>query len=318
MINRFSKNKIYKVLVIFLIVFLLYLFPTKEEYSLNTKTVMDENKYHDIFLIDKNNMVAKTKIVTTSNSKEGLIKELVESLIIDGKYVDRIPNGFSQILPSDTKLLNIKFDNNIIELNFNDKLFDIKSNNERKVLESIIYTLTSVKDVDGIRILIDDKTLNKLPKTGELLDDVLNRKIGINKEYNISDLKNITNVTIYYTSKFNDQIYYVPVTKYMNSNDNKIKIIIDQLTSRMSYNSNLISYLNSNLELLDYSFNENQLDLNFNQYLFDNNDNKKVLEEVIYSISYSVEDTLNVSNIKFFVNNKEIKNNTWKIFEFVI
>ena len=93
----------------------------------------------------------------------------------------------------------------------------------------------------------------------------------------------------------------------MNSNDNKIKIIIDQLTSRMSYNSNLISYLNSNLELLDYSFNEDQLDLNFNQYLFDNEDNKKVLEEVIYSISYSVEDTLNVSNIKFFVNNKEIK-----------
>ena len=309
MINRFSKNKIYKVLVIFLIVFLLYLFPKKEEYSLNVKTVMDENKYHDIFLIDKNNMVAKTKIVTTSNSKEGLIKELVESLIIDGKYVDRVPNGFTQMLPSDTKILNINVNvnNNIIDLNFNNKLFDVKSSDERKVLESIIYTLTSIKDVQGVRILIDGKTLNKLPKTGELLDEVLNRKIGINKDYNIDDIKNITNVTIYYTSKFNDQIYYVPVTKYMNSNDNKIKIIIDQLTSRMSYNSNLISYLNSNLELLDYSFNEDQLDLNFNQYLFDNEDNKKVLEEVIYSISYSVEDTLNVSNIKFFVNNKEIK-----------
>lgn len=307
MINRFSKNKIYKVLVIFLIVFLLYLFPKKEEYSLNVKTVMDENKYHDIFLIDKNNMVAKTKIVTTSNSKEGLIKELVESLIIDGKYVDRVPNGFTQMLPSDTKILNINVNNNIIDLNFNNKLFDVKSSDERKVLESIIYTLTSIKDVHGVRILIDGKILNKLPKTGELLDEVLNRKIGINKDYNIDDIKNITNVTIYYTSKFNDQIYYVPVTKYMNSNDNKIKIIIDQLTSRMSYNSNLISYLNSNLELLDYSFNEDQLDLNFNQYLFDNEDNKKVLEEVIYSISYSVEDTLNVSNIKFFVNNKEIK-----------
>lgn len=307
MINRFSKNKIYKVLVIFLIVFLLYLFPKKEEYSLNAKTVMDENKYHDIFLIDKNNMVAKTKIVTTSNSKEGLIKELVESLIVDGKYVDRVPNGFTQMLPSDTKILNINVNNNIIDLNFNNKLFDVKSCDERKVLESIIYTLTSIKDVQGVRILIDGKTLNKLPKTGELLDEVLNRKIGINKNYNIDDIKNITNVTIYYTSKFNDQIYYVPVTKYMNSNDNKIKIIIDQLTSRMSYNSNLISYLNSNLKLLDYSFNEDQLDLNFNQYLFDNEDNKKVLEEVIYSISYSVEDTLNVSNIKFFVNNKEIK-----------
>jgi len=69
-----------------------------------------------------------------------------------------------------------------------------------------------------------------------------------------------------------------------------------------------MSYLNYNTKLLDYSLNENEIDLNFNEYLFDNTENKKVLEEVIYSISYSVKDNYDIDVINFFVNNEKIKN----------
>ena len=68
-----------------------------------------------------------------------------------------------------------------------------------------------------------------------------------------------------------------------------------------------MSYLNYNAKLLDYSLNENEIDLNFNEYLFDNTENKKVLEEVIYSISYSVKDNYDIDVINFFVNNEKIK-----------
>ena len=68
-----------------------------------------------------------------------------------------------------------------------------------------------------------------------------------------------------------------------------------------------MSYLNYNTKLLDYSLNENEIDLNFNEYLFDNTENKKVLEEVIYSISYSVKDNYDIDVINFFVNNEKIK-----------
>ena len=87
----------------------------------------------------------------------------------------------------------------------------------------------------------------------------------------------------------------------------KIKIIIDELTGKFSFESNLMSYLNYNTKLLDYSLNENEIDLNFNEYLFDNTENKKVLEEVIYSISYSVKDNYDIDVINFFVNNEKIK-----------
>ena len=57
-------------------------------------------------------------------------------------------------------------------------------------------------------------------------------------------------VTVYYVGKYNDDYYYVPVTKYLNSSKDKIKVIIEELASGPSYGSNLMSFLNSNTKLL--------------------------------------------------------------------
>lgn len=308
MIKEFSVKKILKYTVLLLIVFLFYLFPEKEEISLNEPVFEETSKIsHDIYLIDKNNYISKTSVAINSTNKEDLIEELIEVLIIDGKYQSRVPNGFSAILPVDTRLLDKQIEDNTVVLNFNNDFLDTKSEYEEKVIESIIYTITSIDGIDRIKINVDGKRLEKLPKTGKVLDEVLTRDFGINKKYDVSTIDNISKVTIYYASKNNnDDVYYIPVTKYMNSNEEKIKIIVDELTSKISYESNLMSYLNYNAKLLDYSFDDNELDLNFNEYLFDSTQNQKVLEEVIYSISYSIMDNYEVSKINFYVNNKEI------------
>ena len=309
MLKRFSIKKISKYTVLLLVVFLFYLFPKNEEYTLE-KTVSKEiqTKIHDIYLIDKNNYVSKTKIDVLSVDKENLIYELIEILKVDGKYIDKIPNDFSPIIPSDTKINGVYINQNIITIDFSKELLNVKKEYEEKLIESIIYTITSIDGIDSIIIKIDGQILKKLPKSGILLDEVLNRKYGINKIYDVQTIKDVSKVTVYYTSKTNDDnIYYVPITKYINSNKEKIKIIIDELTSKMSYESNLMSYLNYNAKLLDYTLEEDEIDLNFNEYLFDNTQNKKVLEEVIYSISYSIQDNYNVSKINFFVNNEEIR-----------
>lgn len=308
MIKEFSVRKILKYTVLLLVVFLFYLFPEKQEITLDEPVFEQSSKItHDIYLIDKNNYISKTKIAINNIEKEKLIDELIEILIIDGKYQSKIPNGFSAILPVDTKLLDKKIENNVVTLNFNSDFLDTKSEYEEKLLESVIYTITSIEGIDSIKINVDGKRLEKLPKTGKKLDEVLTRDFGINKKYDVESLNDISKVTIYYVNKNNNnEAYYIPVTKYMNSDDEKIKIIVDELTSKISYESNLMSYLNYNAELLNYNFNNEQLDLNFNEYLFDNVQNQKVLEEVIYSISYSIMDNYEVSKINFFVNNKEI------------
>ena len=308
MIKRFSMKKISKYTILLLVVFLFYLFPTKEKYDLDKEVSKEVNiNYHDIYLIDKNNYVAKTNIQVSSLKKDLLIDELIEAMKIDGKYQDKIPNGFCALLPSDTKLLGKEINNDVVTLNFNSNVLDVKSENEEKVIESLIYSITSIDGIDKIIIKIDGENLKKLPKTGIMLDTELTRDYGINKTYDIDSIKGINKVTIYYTNKNNNSdVYYVPVTKYVNNDEEKIKIIIDELASKFSFESNLMSYLNYNTKLLDYNLNENEIDLNFNEYLFDSTENKKVLEEVIYSISYSVMDNYNVDKVNFFVNNEKV------------
>lgn len=308
MIKRFSMKKISKYTILLLVVFLFYLFPTKEKYDLDKEVSKEVNiNYHDIYLIDKNNYVAKTNIQVSSLKKDLLIDELIEAMKMDGKYQDKIPNGFCALLPSDTKLLGKEINNDVVTLNFNSNVLDVKSENEEKVIESLIYSITSIDGIDKIIIKIDGENLKKLPKTGIILDTELTRDYGINKTYDIDSIKGINKVTIYYTNKNNNSdVYYVPVTKYVNNDEEKIKIIIDELASKFSFESNLMSYLNYNTKLLDYNLNENEIDLNFNEYLFDSTENKKVLEEVIYSISYSVMDNYNVDKVNFFVNNEKV------------
>ena len=65
-----------------------------------------------------------------------------------------------------------------------------------------------------------------------------------------------------------------------------------------------MSFLHSNVQLLDYYEQENVLFLNFNDYLFDSDD--KILEEVLYSIAYSVFDNYDVSMVMFEVNNQYV------------
>ena len=301
-------KKISKYTILLLVVFLFYLFPTKEKYDLDKEVSKEVNiNYHDIYLIDKNNYVAKTNIQVSSLKKDLIIDELIEAMKIDGKYQDKIPNGFCALLPSDTKLLGKEINNDVVTLNFNSNVLDVKSENEEKVIESLIYSITSIDGIDKIIIKIDGENLKKLPKTGIILDTELTRDYGINKTYDIDSIKGINKVTIYYTNKNNNSdVYYVPVTKYVNNDEEKIKIIIDELASKFSFESNLMSYLNYNTKLLDYNLNENEIDLNFNEYLFDSTENKKVLEEVIYSISYSVMDNYNVDKVNFFVNNEKV------------
>lgn len=294
MLKRFSLNKILKMTLFIFVFVILCLYPKRNNYELKTSSVIGGN-YHDIFLVDSNNYVSKTTIAVSSIEKEKLAKDLVTSLIIDSKNKSKLPDGFKAIIPKGSKIQRVSVNNKYLIISFNENI--LKTNNKEQMLECIIYTLTSINDIKFIKILVNEKE-------NDFFDYEYSRKYGINKKYDISTLKDINDVTLYYVSKYNNVNYYIPVTKYFNSNEDKIKIIIDELSSKSSYQSNLMSYLNYDTKLINYTIDNDDLYLYFDQSILGNND--KILEEVIYSISYSIKDSFPVSNIHFFVDNKEI------------
>jgi len=67
-----------------------------------------------------------------------------------------------------------------------------------------------------------------------------------------------------------------------------------------------MSYLNSNVKLLDYEITDKVIKLNFNDLILSDITNNLILEEVMYTIGLSLCNELDVEDVIFEVNNQEI------------
>ena len=311
MLKKMSIKKIMVSSTAIILLLVIYLIPdNKKDIDLmNDKIEYTYNNVEStIYLVDSNNYVARTSIATCKCDGVDLAKDLVNGLIIGGSKNNIIPNGFRSILPPDVSILNIELNNKILVIDFSKELLEVNEKDEEKMLEAIIYTLTSINGIDKVIIKVEGEVLDKLPNSKNNIPTVLDRSYGINKIYDLSSLNDIMSYTTYYISTYNDNKYYVPVTKYVNSKDSDIvKVIIKELGSSPIYQTNLMSYLNANTTLNDYELVDNSLSLNFNELLLNEVDKKHILEEVIYTISLSMDNIYNdLESVSFLVNNEEI------------
>lgn len=318
MLKKFYIKKIITCLIVLFAIFLIYMIPNNEK-ELDVKEELEyvnkDIKTSTIFLLDSNNYLASTKIITEKTDIIDKAKELINALIIDSNMQDKIPNGFKSIIPSGTNILNLTYDNKVIKIDFSSDLMNTNAENEERIIEAIVYTLTSIEDVEFVIIYMEGEILTTLPKSKITLPSTLDRSIGINKEYNINSNKNLTKTTIYYVSNFNDTTYYVPVTKINNDERSKIEIIIDEMSSSNVYKPNLMSYLNSNTEIISVNETEDELIVNFNSAIFNDINTKDILEEVIYTISMSICDNYSVETVIFNVEDEEIYKSVLKSIE---
>ncbi len=311
MLKRMSIKKIMVSSCAILLLLIIYLIPDNKR-EINLKQDKIEYSYNNvvstIYLVDRNNYVARTSIPSCKCEGVDKAKDLVEGLIIDGNKSSIIPNGFRSIIPPSVRILNLSLDNSILTIDFSKDILDVSEREEKKMLEAIIYTLTSIDGIDKIIIKVEGEVLNNLPKSGESLPSVLDKSYGINKTYDLVNTSDIDSYTLYYVNKYNNNEYYVPVTKYVNSKiTDPIKVIIKELSSSPIYETNLMSYLNSEAKLISYDLSEDTLKLNFNSLLLSDVDKKSILEEVIYTISLSMDNIYNdLKEVSFWVDDEEI------------
>ena len=113
------------------------------------------------------------------------------------------------------------------------ELLNISAKDEEKMLESIIYSLTELDNIKKVMIFVGDTYLQNLPHSKKVLPQILTRDYGINKVYDLTTFKDVLSTTTYYSSMDNDSIYFVPITRYINSSSDKVDIIIENLKSTL-------------------------------------------------------------------------------------
>lgn len=259
-------------------------------------------KTNNIYLLNDKGLLIQTKVLLDGATQEEKIKKLIINLTEGGS--SSFSDGLEKVIPRGTSVNNVIIGNKYVTIDFSKEILKVSEEKEKAMITSIVYSVMDLDDYLGVSILVEGKSLEEYPNSKERINKILDKSIGINKSFNITSLNDINKVVIYYLENINDNLYYVPVTKYVNDDREKVNIIVEELATSYIYESNLMSFLNSNVSLLGYEEKNDIMFLNFNDYLFDGND--KVLEEVLYSIAYSVFDNYDVSMVSFLVNGEII------------
>lgn len=294
MLKNKLKKRIFLIISSLIIIFIVYLFPTKKIETINN--VKKNYKEAYIYLLDQNNYVARVNIILNENDNLNKIKEIVNYLTIDGNKSNYIKEGFTPIIPKNTRLLSVDIDNNIVKLNFSKELLNTPDNKIDQLISSLIYSITSLNNDYKLSIYIEGNILTKL-SNNKLIDPILDRSYGINKVFNINNIVGTTKTTIFYLSKQDKYYYYIPITLVNNNPDDKIKIIIEEMASKSVYNTNLISYI-KDIKKAAYEIKNDYIVLNLNSNNFSS---KELIEETIYTFNLSIKENYNINKVVYYI-----------------
>lgn len=286
------------------ILLITYFFPTKLESEFPQTLSYSDIKTSAIYVLDKNQYVSRINMKVNNTETIEKTKEVLNLLTIKSKESEYLPTDFYGVIPVGTKLNDISLDKGLLKLDFSKELLNTTKDMERKMIESIVYSLTELSEIESVLLFVEGSQLQELPYSKEKLPPILNKEFGINKVYDIDSIKNTTKTTIYYGSKTKDTFYYVPITYIENNPQEKVEVIIEKLKTSPLYESHLISYLHANAEMTNYEILEQEIKLSFNNYLLDDLTSGNVLEEVKYTIFLSLRDTYNIEKVEFNVENE--------------
>ena len=299
MIKKYIINKFTVYMMCFLLLAMFCLFPVKD-------VVLEEkiyNKEYVVYLLDGDNYLSKVTYFYDELTLEKEIENKICSLINGVESYDI----FFPLIPKNTKINDIKIDKDSIYINFSSDILDINEYMKESMLESIVYTLTEINGINNIYLYVESKEL--------FSDDItypLTRSYGINKEYDIKNFNNINKTTIVFSKIEDDIKYNVPITLVSNDNNDKINIIIEELKSSIYSQNNLNGFINDKLELIDYDIDGDKMELVFNEYIFNNNDENYIVDDVKNVLSESIFENYDVN---FVVLNTKNKKNIVKIEE---
>lgn len=307
MLKRKAIRKITVTTVTVCLLLMIYLMPgniKETENVLKTNVEVEHTEKMSkckVYLLNDSDLLVRADVAIFGEQKlEDKIKSVLNNLMKTSNEL--IPNGLNAIIPKNTTILGIQIDEGIVNINFSKEMLDIEKRLEERMAEAIAFSLFELDGINGVSIYVEGKNISEL--LNNKIPQIITKNWGINKKFDLKNKKDIQKLVVYYVDEIDNNKYYVPVTKYVNDNRDKIKIIIEDLSSNYIYEPNLVSFLNQNAELINYEIDNDIMTLNFNNSIFISDGN--ILEEVVYSIMYSVFDNYNVKEVVLMVDNQEV------------
>lgn len=166
-------------------------------------------------------------------SKEQIAKLSLEYMVEGGPAQASLPEGFTALLPAGTQVkgINIVPEQKLAIVDFSEEFASYNAQDERKMLEAIVWTLTGFPTIDQVQFRLEGKAMNEMPMDSTPLSEPLSRAMGINLEVAPGvNVGQATPVTLYFHNQTDAEFeYFVPVTRMINRTDQRNEAVMEQL-----------------------------------------------------------------------------------------
>lgn len=261
----------------------------------------------ELYLIDKNGMVVSQTLELPETNEVG--KQLMEHLVKGGPVDSLLPNGFQAVLPAGTEILGLDLtEDGTIIVDVSEEFKDYEPNEEIKILEAMTHTLTQFENVERVQLWINGHPQDMMPVNGTPIGDGYTRANGINVvETNAEDLLTATPVTMYFPSEHNENRYYVPVTQYVDTQEEDGEIyeeIVQSLLEGPGYQTNVLHVFNTGTTLTsEPKLEDGILELTFNEGILKDAEQFIIADEVMETLVRTLTEQKEVEGVSVQVEN---------------
>ncbi|MFD1850125.1 GerMN domain-containing protein [Oceanobacillus bengalensis] len=242
----------------------------------------------ELYLLDKNGMLAAQTLELPQLESKEVATQVLEHLVIGGPVTSMLPNGFQAVLPEGTEILGVNVnEEGTLIVDVSEEFKNYEPTEEVKILEAITHTLTQFENVDKVQLWINGHPQDVMPVNGTPMGDGYSRANGINvAEANAVDLLESEAVTMYYPAEHNENRYYVPVTQYVESNEENVySSIVQALMEGPGLNSNVVHVFNSDAVLANEpTLEDGVLQLMFNENILMEDEQSVIADEVMETL----------------------------------
>ncbi|SMO36586.1 GerMN domain-containing protein [Melghirimyces algeriensis] len=236
---------------------------------------------------------------------EGIAKEAMEYMVKGGPAESDLPEGFSGILPEGTQINGLDIKDGTATVDFSKQFLDYKKEMEEKILSAVTWTLTGFDSVKEVDIRVDGQALEAMPK-GKTPAQGMTRNGGINLELaKGTQASHSMPVTLYFLGQTQDNtVYYVPVTRMINSQKNVAKAVINELAKGPEHGSPLVSALTEAIKVNSVKIKGDTATADFSKELLQYSDDKKASRNALHAIVLSLTENTAAKKVKITVEGK--------------
>ncbi len=240
--------------------------------TITTNYETDVNYKRVYAISEDNNLVVPLTATCPTNSSLAEEMLCVINLLKEDSEVTS-STGFTYTLNKNVKVNAIEIENNIASIDFSSDFSEYPASKERKILESLVWTLSQFDTVDGLIIKVDGLVLEKMPQNNTPLPSLLTKSIGINHYLGEANPYETVSVTVFYQTEINNLTYLVPVTRRIKDKENPVSNLLEAMFLEIDFYTGLkeVSTLNY-LEVNSFDVTENILELDLSD--------KSLLEEL--------------------------------------